>query len=248
MKKKCVFISVLIFDFVLLVFNCPLWSTPSTHIWSPSTDIQPYKKFHLTSDFYVPVKENDSGSWSAPVTNLGLTLGILPYKKIQAEIGFDHIAGYGPADSYPFYFNIKFGTPEGGFWKWQPAFVLGGYALGTKTDLTNYNILYLKFAKTLSKIGKFSFGYYWGNEKLLLGPDNKPDNKGILAAWEKVVSEISDRLWVCIDYQAGKNSFGALNFGFSWAFSENTSIIFGYDIYNNSSIKPTYTVQTDINF
>lgn len=123
-----------------------------------------------------------------------------------------------------------------------------GYAIGTKANLTNYNIFYFKFAKTLSKIGKFSVGYYSENEKLLLNPEGNSDNKGILLAWEKVVSEISDKLWFCIDYQAGKNSFGTVNLGFSWAFSENTSVIFGYNIYNNSSIKPTYTVQTDINF
>ncbi|HCJ67499.1 MAG TPA: hypothetical protein DHV62_09345 [Elusimicrobia bacterium] len=243
-----------LFWFLIFTINCGLstinclYATPSTHIWAPATDIQPYKKFHLTADFYVPVKENDNGSWAAPVTNFGFTLGVLPYEKIQAEVGFDHIAGYGSADSYPFYFNAKIGTPEDSLKKGVPAFVFGTYALGTKKDITDYNIFYYKFAKTLPKIGKFSAGYYSGNEKLLLDTDGKADNGGILIAWEKVVSEISDKLWVCVDYQGGKNSFGALNLGFSWAFSSNTSVIFAYDIYNNSSIKPTYTTQVDINF
>ncbi len=143
----------------LLPITC-LYATPSTHIWTPSTDIQPYKKFHLTADFYTQVKKNDNGSWAAPVTNFGLTLGVLPYEKIQAEVGFDHIAGYGSADSYPFYFNAKIGTPEDSLKKGLPTLVLGTYALGTKKDLTNYNILYFKLAKTLAKVGKFSLGYY----------------------------------------------------------------------------------------
>lgn len=245
---------IFLFCFWALTINCGLsainflYGTPSTHIWAPATDIQPYKKFHLTADFYVPVKENDTGTWVAPVTNFGLTLGALPYEKIQAEVGFDHIAGFGVADGYPFYFNAKIGTPEDSLKKGLPAFVLGAYALGTKKDLTDYNVFYYKFAETLPKIGKFSVGYYSGNKKLLLDAQGNADNKGILAAWEKVVSEISDKLWVCLDYQGGKNSFGALNLGFSWAFSSSTSMIFAYDIYNNSSIKPTFTTQVDINF
>lgn len=225
-----------------------LYATPSTHIWAPATDIQAYKKFHLTADFYVPVKANDNGNWAVPVTNFGLTVGVLPYEKIQSEVGFDHIAGFGQADKYPFYFNAKVGTPEDSLRKGLPAFALGAYALGTKKDLTDYNILYFKFAKSAPKIGKFSLGYYSGNKKLLLDANGKVDNQGLLVAWEKVVSEISDKLWLCVDYQGGKNSFGALNLGFSWTFSENTSVIFAYDIYNNSAIKPTYTTQVDINF
>ncbi len=246
-KMRNFLVLVLSFEFSVFSFKFS-YATPSTHIWAPATDIQPYKKFNLTADFYVPMKKNDNGTRAAPVTNFGLTFGVLPSEKIQAEVGFDHIAGFGVADSYPFYFNGKVGTPEGSLKKGLPAFVLGAYALGTEKDLTDYNILYFKFAKSVPKIGKFSLGYYSGNEKLLLDAEGKTDNQGILAAWEKVVSEISDKLWVCVDYQEGMNSFGALNLGFSWVFSENTSMIFGYDIYNNSAIKPTYTTQVDINF
>jgi hypothetical protein len=34
----------------------------------------------------------------------------------------------------------------------------------------------------------------------------------------------------------------------AYTFAPNTSIIFGYDYYNNSALKDTITVQVDINF
>ena len=38
---------------------------------------------------------------------------------------------------------------------------------------------------------------------------------------------------------------GATNLGFSWAFSEKTSVILGYDIWNNRAVagKNTFTIQ-----
>lgn len=243
MGKKFIITSLLVIN---IFWN--IYSTPSTHIWSPSADIQPYKIFHLTADFYVPVSKNDDGSFTPPITNFGLTVGVLPFEKLQAEVGFDHIAGYGALDEYPFYFNYKIGFVENALFSVSPAVVFGQYAIGTKPDITDLNILYMKFARTVSSVGKFSVGYYSGNEKLLVDENGDADNKGFLVAYERVMSEITDKLWVCVDYQAGKNSFGGLSFGFSWVFSETTSMIFGYTIYNNPLIQPTYTVQTDINF
>jgi hypothetical protein len=243
MKKSLIITSLLIANTFQYIY-----STPSKHIWSPSTDIQPYKVLHLTADFYVPVSKNEDGSFTPPVTNFGLTVGILPFEKFQAEVGFDHIAGLGPLDEYPFYFNYKIGTPENSVFSFAPAVVFGQYAIGTKKDLTDYNIFYLKLAKTVYSIGKFSLGYYLGNEKLLVDGDGNVDNKGFLVAYERVMSEIFDKLWVFLDYQSGRNSYGSFSFGFSWMLSEKTSMIFGYTIYNNPNIKPTYTIQTDINF
>jgi hypothetical protein len=45
-----------------------------------------------------------------------------------------------------------------------------------------------------------------------------------------------------------KNSYGAVSFGLSYAIVPDASFIIGYDIYNdNSSYKPTVTVQIDMN-
>lgn len=233
--------------FVAIFIN-GVFPTPSTHIWAPSCDIQPFKVVHLTADFYVPTVKNDNGDFASPVTNFGFTVGVLPFEKFQAEVGFDHIAGLGGLDEYPFYFNFKFGLPENSLLNISPQVAFGMYSIGTKEDLTNFNIAYLKFAKTFGSLGKLSFGWYIGNEKLLLDENGKVDNHGILVAYEKVVSEITDKLWICLDYQGGKNSYGSFNLGFSYKFADNVSVIFGYNIYNNSLIKPTYTIQTDIDF
>ena len=61
---------------------------------------------------------------------------------------------------------------------------------------------------------------------------------------------------MAVDYQGGKNAYGALNFGFSWAFSKNVSVIFAYDTWNNKNVfynskdanVNSFTTQVDINF
>jgi len=48
--------AILILVFCVLHFAC---ATLSTHIWVPFTYVQPFKRWHITSDFYVPT-ENDA--------------------------------------------------------------------------------------------------------------------------------------------------------------------------------------------
>jgi len=228
-----------------------VYATPTTHIWSPSTDVQGYGVMHITSDFYVPTENNSDGSRANTITNFGLTTGILPFQKVNMEIGFDHKSGYGSLDDYPWYFNSKIGIPEDTFGKFFPALAVGMYDIGTKEDRTDYNVFYGKVAKTFSigdfSLGRFSAGYFRGNPKLLVH-GGKKDNDGVLLAWERTLSEISDKLWVAVDYQGSRSSYGALNLGFSYKFSDNASVIFGYDIYNDRDLANTYTVQVDIDF
>ncbi len=242
----------------LLLTGCLLmvtysYATPSTHIWSPSTDVQPYKKWHLTSDYYVPTENNTDNSRTATVTNLGLTVGILPFEKLNAEVGFDHKSGYGALDDWPLYFNTKLGIPEDAFGNFFPALAVGIYDVGTraKDNRTNNNVWYGKAGKTVKvgdlSLGRFSVGGFRGNPKLLLH-GTKKDNNGTLLCWERTMTEISDKLWVAVDYQGSQSSYGATNIGFSYKFSDNTSAIFGYDFYNNRDLADTYTVQVDIDF
>jgi len=245
-KIKVLFL--LVTGYWLLLNFC--YATPSTHIWAPSTDVQPYKKWHLTSDFYVPTENNSDGSKTPTVTNLGLTIGVLPFKKLNAEVGFDLKSGTG-VDNYPMYFNTKIGIPEDAYGKFSPAIAFGIYDVGTKSDKTDFNVVYGKIGKSFSidklPLGRFSIGYFRGNPKLLKYGEKK-DNAGVLACWERTMTEISDKLWVAVDYQSTKSSYGTLNLGFSYKFSDNTSVIFGYDIYNNANLANTYTVQLDIDF
>lgn len=225
-------------------------ATPSTQIWIPSTDIQKYKTFHLNVDNYVAVKKEDSGAWKAPVFLLGPTMGVFAGEKVQAEAGFDLIKAGLSADSNPLYLHAKIGTPEGSLGAGSPALALGGYNFGFKKDATDQNIIYGLAAKNFGKLGRLSAGYYAGNDKVLLDEKGKKANTGALLSWDRSMSEISDKLWAAVDYQGGDSALGALSFGASWNFSPNTSVIFGYDVYNNDKIAGanTYTVQLDINF
>lgn len=224
-------------------------ATPSTQIWIPSTDIQPYKTLHFNFDTYIRTKSEEGGGKLPPVVVLGPTVGILPYEKVQAEVGFDLIHAGSDADDYPLYFHGKVGTPEGSLFPDSPAIALGGYNFGTKSDVTNQNIVYGLVAKTLPVVGRLSAGYFVGNDKVLVDENGSGDEKGILLSWDRTLSEISDKLWAAVDYQGTDSAIGALSFGISYAFAKNASIIFGYDIYNENRTggENTFTVQLDIN-
>ena len=215
-------------------------ATPSTQIWIPSTDIQAFGTGHLGIDNYIPAE----GEGSVPLYVLGLTTGILPFEKVQAEIGVDYMSGLGDvADDKPAYFNAKVATPEGALFGGSPALAVGGYNFGTESDVTNQNIVYGLVAKTLPVVGRISLGYFTSNEDVI-----GDDNSDILASWDRTLTEISPKLWAAVDYQGGDSALGALSFGLSWAFADNVSVIAGYDIFNNSDLNNTFTTQLDINF
>jgi hypothetical protein len=237
---------------LVLLAGTAAFATPSTQIWIPSTDIQPFKKLHFGFDQYIKMERAD-GTREANVINNGLTIGVLPFEKIQMEVGIDQRAfGIEPYDSAPIYLNAKIGTPEGSLFEGSPAVAVGGYDFGTKkytTDAgwgTDNNILYGLVAKTLGKAGRLSLGYYQGNDKLLIDKEGKKDEKGVLASWDRTISEISDKLWVAVDYMGGENAYGALSYGVAWKFAPNVGVILGLDRYNNTDLKSTYTVQVDI--
>ena len=233
-------------------------ATASTHIWAPSTDTQAWGTGHITADVYIPAEKNADGSRANAITNTGLTFGMLPFKKLTAEAGFDYKTGYGSLDTYPIYFNTKLAVPEDAFketfkyGEYLPAVAFGIYDVGTEAKKTTYNIIYGELAKTLSvkdfSFGRISVGYFWGNRDLLLDGDGESDYHGILAAWERTMTEISDKLWLCVEYQGSKSAYGTFNLGFSWQFTPSTSVLAGYQFYNNRDLADTATIQVDINF
>lgn len=281
MKSRCLSFRILRILF-FIILSCAICAgtadaTPSTQVWIPSTDIQPFKTFHLNIDSYVRTKKEPTGNVAyfgipdgaalGPMYLVGPTFGVLPFEKLQAEVGFDLMWGGAntPAglDKYPFYGHFKIGTPEDNTWK--PAVAAGMYNIGTKKGEvsngsytksgTDANIYYGLIAKTLPVIGRLSAGYYGLNKKASVAGvydlgGAKGDDNGLLASWDRTMSEISDKLWLAVDYQGGKNAYGALNFGASWAFAKNVSVILGYDVYNDRARagQNTFTVQVDINF
>jgi hypothetical protein len=201
------------------------WATPSTLIWIPSTDIQADKTFHLGIDtFNVP----SGGSWP---TDYGVTYGFAGGK---AEVGVDYFGGA----EHPVYFNAKYlaltETED------LPAIALGAYNFGTESDATDYNMLYVLGAKTFGK-ARVTLGYCNGNEDTLGADENM-----LLAGVDGYLTE-DKKWWGAVDYQSGKNAFGALSFGVSYSFAENASVLVGYDLFNDSAIDDVITVQVDIN-
>jgi hypothetical protein len=69
-----------------------------------------------------------------------------------------------------------------------------------------------------------------------------------LLSWDRTISEVSDKLWLAVDYQSGKSAVGALSFGAAWAFTPKISLIVGYDVFNAKGSADTFTTQLDINF
>jgi len=258
MKLKFTKIRLFLSLFLLfaLVSNF-VYGTGSTQIWIPSTDFQKFNTLHLGIDNYIRLKNQDAASRGAGIYDIGLTAGILPWEKFQAEVGIDYLGmGDGVYDKSPIYLNFKLGTPEGGLFKGAPSIAFGGQNFGTKSNLTNYNVVYGLIAKTIPVLGRLSAGYYVGNNKILLDENSAKANSGVLLSLDRAMTEISDKLWFAVDYQGGKNYLGALNVGFSWAFTSKISVIFAYDIYNNQKVAyntkdlnlNSFTTQLDINF
>ena len=254
--------------FFLLLTVSSAYATPATLIWTPSADIQPYGKIHLNIDNYTPVAKHDANGNRIYVQQVyGPTFSLLsgkpennllgklwsPLGKIMAESGFDYKKGFGPVlDKWPVYFHFKLGVLEDAYFKYMPALAIGSYDMGYKHNFTNNNVWYLRGAKTLNigkvNLGRFSAGYFNGNGRLLRDKNGLRDNSGPMLAWERVMSEISDKLWLCVDYQGTQSSYGAINYGFSWKFTNNVSAIIAYDIYNNKNLRPTVTFQLDADF
>lgn len=235
------------FTIALLILVCCasslIQATPSTIIWIPSVDFQAYKSFRLGIDNYAyDFKNGKAFSGTAFPTDLGLTVGVLPFSIVQAEIGVDYFT---PQLS-PFMLNAKIGVPEGALANWSPAIALGGFAFGTHKNVTDCNIVYGIAGKTFPVIGRIEAGYFSGNKKLLVDLAGSADNSGVLLSWDRQITEISENLWLAVDYQGSKSSFGAFSYGFAWSFSKNVSVIFARDVFN-ADLPSTFTMQLDIN-
>lgn len=240
------------------------WATPSTQVWIPSTDIQPFNVWHLGLDNYFRASDNGRltpGQRDPNVYDAGLTIGVLPFDTVKAEVGVDYLVNGTAYDDDPFYFNAKVGVPEDVLCTNSPSLAVGGFNFGTNArkssaTRTDQNIVYGLAAKTLPgfgalpSLGRFSAGYYAGNGDVLVDGNGNEANTGILLSWDRTISEISDKLWVAVDYQGGHNSLSGLSFGVAWAFAKNVSVIFGYDMWDEPGLAGanTFNTQLDINF
>lgn len=231
-------------------------ATPSGQIWIPSTDAKGFKEVNISIDNYV--RFSNASDAGANYFDAGVTVGVLPFEKFKLEIGVDFLTdGLQGNDSigskHPMYFNFKGAIVEDAFFKGMPSIAAGMFGIGTfdrgQSGNTMSNVTYGLVAKTLPVVGRLSAGGYHGAAKNL---GNK-HNDGLLVSWDRTMSEISDKLWMAVDYMGGNNAFGALSVGASWAFTPNVSVLAGANFYNpfQSTLyggKPTFTTQLDINF
>jgi hypothetical protein len=251
-------------------------ATPSTQIWIPSPDVKDYKAFHIDIDNYTRFSSNKNYNDVNPnLYDIGLSAGVLPLENIKLEVGVDVLkSGYNDDsatgyayDRAPLYFNAKLGTPEGAFGiKGLPAFAVGAYNLGTydKSEIgisTRQNIVYGLVGKTLPVIGRLSAGGYYGSARALASsgnPSTTNNNSGVMASWDRTMSEISDKLWLAVDYMSGNNANGEVSFGAQWNFTKQIAVIAGVVVFNpfykisaadngiNPGGKPAFTTQIDI--
>lgn len=242
-------------------------ATPTGQIWIPSPDAKGFKD--VTVNLTYNGRFSQKADANASYFDAGVVVGVLPFENLKLEIGVDYLTSnlqndnFG--DSHPIYFNAKLATPEDAFGiKGMPAFAVGAFNLGTydKPELarsTRQNIIYGLAGKTFPVIGRLSAGGYYGSERALANGTNlKNMNSGVMASWDRTISEVSDKLWLGVDYMSGNNANGALSVGGSWAFTKNISLLMGVITYNpfykpsqGEAIpggKPAYTTQLYINF
>ena len=238
---------------------------PTAQINIPSTDAKGFQELSISVNNYTRFSSRtDAG------TNLyssGFNTGLLPFEKIKLEIGADYsTTGQNSwSDNHPFTFNSKLASAEDAFISGLPAFAVGVYNLGTydKPEVngsTRQNILYGLAAKTVPVFGRLTVGGYYGSERALATKGNpRNNNSGLMASWDRTITEISDNLWFGADYMSGNNANGEISVGASWSFSKQVCLLIGMVWYNPfyklsasdggelPGGKPAFTTQLTIN-
>lgn len=222
-------------------------ATPSTEYWTPCiSDVQPFNSWHLGIDNYFTIdKKAASGDQGAFPTDVGITVGVLPFDKIQLEVGIDVLY---PSD-YPYYFNAKLGTPENSIFNGSPALNAGIFDVGIKSGVTDYNIVDFIIGKTLPcNLGRIHAGYYIGNSDVLVSSLGKKENDGFMAAYDRYLYK--DKVSLGADYASGKNYIGGGGVGIYYYFTKDISVLVGPVWYNDKGINGDmkWTTQLDVNF
>jgi hypothetical protein len=231
------------------------WATPSTLFWTPATTyIQPFLVPHLGMDTYF----NDKAAY--PI-DFGLTMGILPFEKFQAEVGVDAFFPYvgSPAfgaDAGAFMVNAKMGLVEGAFGDWFPGITGGIYGVGF-TSGTSFDILHLEVGKTFS-FGGFTVGGYYGVGNADLWTDGAGQGAtrgGFIGSYitPDIVLDLKglNKINFFADVQTGNNSFGAVAGGIGIYFTPSIDLLTGPVFFLNPSTQPgsssmMWSVQLDI--
>jgi len=232
-------------------------ATPRTTFWTPATTyVQPYLVPHLTYDTYVTER-------SLFQNDYGITVGVLPFEKLQAEVGIDSFMPGLTRNNL--YLNGKLGMPEGALGAGMPGISAGIFGVGFKSDVSDYNILHAELGKALPAIGTLTAGGYYGlNDKLLVSSTGVKHQAGLLAAWSSPDINVKlpglDKIVLAADLQTGKNAFGAVGGGVYFYFTPAVDILVGpvYFFDKNATAQSVavgatksdvlWTVQLDVDF
>ncbi len=188
------------------------WET--TEYWTPCViDVHPYAVPELMIGNYVSVDKSSINSSTSFPTDLAFKIGVLPYDKVQMEVGIDAME---PSDD-PFMFNTKIGTPEDALFKGAPGLAVGIFDVGTNPTTTAYDIGDIIIGKTIPYIGRLHVGYYYGNHAVLVNGNGQPDNQGWMIGYDRTIITISkwwmDSIVLAADYASGSNYIGGGGFG-----------------------------------
>jgi len=222
-------------------------ATPTTTFWTPAVmDIQAPGVWHITYDSYFTVGHKGPGrvGESFP-TDMGLTYGFKVSRKVLGEAGFDVLE---PTDQ-PLFFNAKIGYPEGALRRNAPALQIGVFNAGTKTGVTNQNIVHLIVGKTLPRrMGRVHASIYRGNSDVLRSSAGEVENTGFMVAYDRWLTP--GKYMLAADYASGKNAIGGGGVGLYTFFNRDISLLAGPVWFNDRGIngRTKWTVQLDVNF
>ena len=228
-------------------------ATPSTTYWTTdTTDIQAYRVLHIGIDNYFTVQRKQSDGAGSFPTDSQLEVGVLPFDKVQAEVGVDYME---PQDD-PLMFNAKIGSPEGAWFAGSPALNVGIFDIGTRRGVTDYDIVDVMVGKTIPVLGRLFVGGYAGNRATLVNGEGDPDNVGVMIAMDHGFLPVKDkggdeynRLVFAADWASGKNAIGGGGAGLYYYFTKNISLLTGPVFFNDEDLngKWKWTMQLDIN-
>jgi hypothetical protein len=230
-------------------------ATPST-TYSPSIATCQGKYVpHVTYDTYYGkgTPPPGAGTPAYPI-DTGLTMGVLPWDKLQAEVGYDILLP--SSDPVFFFLNAKICTPQSAVFNRSPAISFGIYNVGFKQNVTDYNAIHLMFQESLPVGGYLAAGVYHGmSDTLFTNSDGNVAKTGAMLGWASPDIKIGlkglEKLVIAADVQTGKNVLGGGGAGVYIFFNDYVSLLVGPVFYTDSALQPggakhLWTTQLDI--
>jgi len=277
------FLGLIVFSFSLLLIETSVaLATPSTEFWTPAImDVQPYGVWHLGIDNYFTIGgsriTNDKGqpeTGNFP-TDVGLTVGVLPFEKINLEVGADLLEpmstlicagavdngspiGTCPSVANGMLFNFKFGIPEGALFAGSPGINYGMFNIGTVPQITNMNINDLIIGKTMPVLGRIHVGGYYGNSNSALLHRNgdlagDKQNSGVMVGFDRGFWSVKDKegneyskFTALADYASGQNYIGGWGVGLGINFTKDIDILTGPVFFNDKTINGKWKWSTQL--